>query len=95
MGKLTHQDLGQMQMYVNFFDRFQREEHEAKTIGTVLCSDKNDSMVRITLPDDNEQVLAARYQMYLPTEEELRAELEREREEAERVLRLTAADEAC
>jgi predicted nuclease of restriction endonuclease-like (RecB) superfamily len=95
MGKLTHQDLGQMQMYVNFFDRFQREEHEAKTIGIVLCSDKNDAMVRITLPDDNEQVLAARYQMYLPTEEELRAELEREREEAERVLRLTAANEAA
>lgn len=95
MGKLTHQDLGQMQMYVNFFDRFQREEHEARTIGIVLCSDKNDAMVRITLPDDNEQVLATRYQMYLPTEEELRAELEREREEAERVLRLTAADEAA
>ena len=92
MGKLTHQDLGQMQMYVNFFDRFQREEHEAKTIGIVLCSDKNDAMVRITLPDDNEQVLAARYQVYLPTEEELRTELEREREEAERVLRLTAPD---
>jgi len=90
MGKLTHQDLGQMQMYVNFFDRFQRAEHEAKTIGIVLCSDKNDAMVRITLPDDNEQIVAARYQMYLPTEEELRAELEREREEAERVLRLTA-----
>lgn len=95
MGKLTHQDLGQMQMYVNFFDRFQREEHEARTIGIVLCSDKNDAMVRITLPDDNEQVLAARYQMYLPTEEELRAELEREREEAERVLRLTAANEVA
>lgn len=73
-----------------FFDRFQRAEHEAKTIGIVLCSDKNDAMVRITLPDDNEQVLAARYQMYLPTEEELRTELAREREEAEPVLRLTA-----
>ena len=93
MGKLTHQDLGQMQMYVNFFDRFQREEHEAKTIGIVLCSDKNDAMVRITLPDDNEQILAARYQLYLPTEAELRAELSREREEAERVLRLTALDD--
>jgi predicted nuclease of restriction endonuclease-like (RecB) superfamily len=90
LGKLTHQDLGQMQMYVNFFDRFQRADHEAKTIGIVLCSDKNDAMVRITLPEDNEQVLAARYQMYLPTEAELQAELQREREEAERVLRLTA-----
>ncbi len=92
MGKLTHQDLGQMQMYVNYFDGFEREEHEARTIGIVLCSDKNDAMVRITLPDENERVLAARYQMYLPTEEELRAELEREREEVERVLRLTAPD---
>ena len=89
LGKLTHQDLGQMQMYVNFFDRFQRAEHEAKTIGIVLCSEKNDAMVKITLPEENEQILAARYQMYLPTEEELRAELARERQEAERVLRLS------
>ena len=90
LGKLTHQDLGQMQMYVNFFDRFQRAEHEAQTIGIVLCSDKNDAMVKITLPEDNEQILAARYQMYRPSEAELRSELAREREEAERVLRLTA-----
>ena len=61
---------------------------EAKTIGIVLCSEKNDSMAKITLPENNEQILAARYQMYLPTEEELRAELAREREAAERVLRL-------
>lgn len=90
LGKLTHQDLGQMQMYVNFFDRFQRAEHEAKTIGIVLCSEKNDAMAKITLPENNEQILAARYQMYLPTEEELRAELAREREAAERALRLDA-----
>jgi predicted nuclease of restriction endonuclease-like (RecB) superfamily len=92
LGKLTHQDLGQMQMYVNFFDRFQRSEHEAKTIGIVLCSEKNDAMAKITLPDNNEQILAARYQMYLPTEEELRAELAREREEAERALRLAVRE---
>ncbi len=79
-----------MQMYVNFFDRFQRAEHETKTIGIVLCSEKNDAMVKITLPEENEQIVAARYQMYLPTDEELRAELAREREEAERVLRLAA-----
>lgn len=90
LGKLTHQDLGQMQMYVNFFDRFQRAEHEAKTIGIVLCSEKNDAMAKITLPENNEQILAARYQMYLPTEAELRAELAREREAAERALRLAA-----
>jgi predicted nuclease of restriction endonuclease-like (RecB) superfamily len=90
LGKLTHEDLGQMQMYVNYFDRYQREEHEEPTVGIVLCSDKNDAMVKITLPEDNQQIHASRYQLYLPTEEELREELEREREEAERALRLTA-----
>lgn len=92
LGKLTHQDLGQMQMYVNSFDRHQREEHEAPTVGIVLCSDKNDAMVKITLPEDNQQIHASRYQLYLPTEEELREELEREREEAERTLRLAALE---
>jgi predicted nuclease of restriction endonuclease-like (RecB) superfamily len=87
LGKLTHQDLGQMQMYVNWFDQFQRQaDFEAPTIGIVLCSEKNEAMVRITLPKDS-QVLATRYQLYLPTEEELRAELFREREAAERALR--------
>ena len=59
LGKLTHQDLGQMQMYVNFFDRFQRAEHEAKTVGIVLCSEKNDAMAKITLPENKERILAA------------------------------------
>ena len=86
LGKLTHQDLGQMQMYVNYFDRFQREDHEAPTVGIVLCSDKNDAMVKITLPKDDEQIHASRYQLYLPTEEELCTEIERERERAERAL---------
>lgn len=93
LGKLTHQDLGQMQMYVNFFDRYQREEHEAPTVGIVLCSDKNDAVVKITLPEDNEQIRASRYQIYLPTEDELRAEVERQRESAELALRLAAAGE--
>jgi hypothetical protein len=86
LGKLTHQDLGQMQMYVNYYDRTQRAEHENKTIGIVLCSEQNAAMVKITLPEDNDQIIAATYRRYLPTE----AELERERAEAERVLRLTA-----
>jgi predicted nuclease of restriction endonuclease-like (RecB) superfamily len=85
LGKLTHQDLGQILMYVNYFDRTQRAPHEAKTVGIVLCSEKNDAMVKITLPEDNDQIMAA---SYLPTEAELRAELTREREEAELVLRL-------
>ena len=92
LGKLTHQDLGQMQMYVNYFDHYQREEYEAPTVGIVLCSDKNDAMVKITLPADNQQIHAGRYQLYLPTEDELRKELERDREEAERTLHLTASE---
>jgi hypothetical protein len=90
LGKLTHQDLGQMMMYVNWFDRFQRAEHEQPTVGIVLCSEKNDAVVKITLPEDNTQILAARYQHYLPTEEELRAKVARSRDEAERVLHLAS-----
>jgi predicted nuclease of restriction endonuclease-like (RecB) superfamily len=90
LGKLTHQDLGQMQMYVNYFDRTQRAEHEHKTIGIVLCSEQNAAMVKITLPEDNQQLVAATYQMYLPTEAELEAELTRERIAAERALGLAA-----
>ncbi len=93
LGKLTHQDLGQMQMYVNYFDQTQRAAHEGKTIGIVLCSEKNAAMVKITLPADNEQIVASTYQLYLPTEAELQVELARERDEAERVLRLTAAEQ--
>jgi predicted nuclease of restriction endonuclease-like (RecB) superfamily len=92
LGKLTHQDLGQMQMYVNFFDRQQRVEDEKPTIGIVLCSDKNDAMVRITLPEDNEQIHASRYQLYLPTEDELREELVAERERLEQARRLSQAE---
>jgi hypothetical protein len=95
LGKLTHQDLGQMMMYVNYYDRTQRTPDEARTVGIVLCSEKNDAMVRITLPEDNDQILAATYKRYLPTEAELTAELTRERQEAERMLRLSkpAGDE--
>lgn len=91
LGKLTHQDLGQMQMYVNLYDRTERSSDEAPTVGIVLCSDKNDAMVRITLPE-NSQVHASRYQLYLPTEAELSVELARERDAAERELRAAAAE---
>ena len=69
---------------------WQREEWEAPTVGIVLCSDKNDAVVKITLPEDNDQIHAARYQLYLPTEEELRTELTRGRERAEHQLRLAS-----
>jgi predicted nuclease of restriction endonuclease-like (RecB) superfamily len=94
LGKLTHGDLGQMMMYVNWFDRFQRAEHEQPTVGIILCSEKNDAVVKITLPEDNQQILAARYQPYLPTEEELRAELTRSREELEHRLLVEAHEVA-
>lgn len=87
LGKLTHQDLGQMQMYVNWFDRFQRAPEEHRTVGVVLCSEKNEAMVRITLPNDP-SVLAARYADFLPSEAELTAQLERDREDVERALTL-------
>lgn len=95
LGKLTHQDLGQLQMYVNYFDRFERQDFEAPTVGIVLCSDKNDAMVRITLPEDNTQIHASRYQLYLPTEAELRDELRAQREALEHHQALDAADDGA
>jgi len=94
LGKLTHQDLGQMQMYVHFFDRHQREEWEAPTVGIVLCSEKNDAMVCITLPEDDEQIHAASYQLYLPTEDQLREHLVAERERLEHARRVVASEPA-
>ncbi|ASJ73431.1 PDDEXK nuclease domain-containing protein [Granulosicoccus antarcticus] len=94
LGKLTHQDLGQMQMYVNYFDQFEREESDAPTAGIVLCSDKNDAMVKITLPESDPAVHAARYQLYLPTESELKKELTKERAAAEVALQ-TASDDSA
>jgi predicted nuclease of restriction endonuclease-like (RecB) superfamily len=71
IGDLKHQDLGQMQMYVNYYDRFVKLEEENKTIGIVLCQDKSETLVEITLPEDNQQIFASRYQTVLPSKEEL------------------------
>ena len=73
--KLTHQDLGQMQMYVNHFDRHVKTDDEASTIGIVLCHRKNDALVELTLPDDA-NIYASKYQLYLPSKEELKQKLE-------------------
>ena len=75
VGKLTHQDLGQMQMYVNYYTRELMNESDNPPIGILLCADKNDTLVRYTLPEDNTQVYAAKYLTYMPTEEELKREL--------------------
>jgi predicted nuclease of restriction endonuclease-like (RecB) superfamily len=80
VGALTHQDLGQMQMYVNYYQREITASDENPPIGIVLCTDKSEAVVRYTLPEDNQQIFASRYKLYLPTETELAAELQRERQ---------------
>jgi predicted nuclease of restriction endonuclease-like (RecB) superfamily len=75
LGKLTHQDLGQMQMYVNYFDRYVKLEGENPTIGIVLCKKKHQALVEITLPKDA-NIHAREYQLYLPGKEELQRKLE-------------------
>jgi len=76
--KLTHQDIGQLQMYVNFYDRFEKQDFENPTIGILLCADKNDAVVKITLPENNKSIVASKYQLYLPTEQQLIAEVQKE-----------------
>ncbi len=79
VGKLTHGDLGQIQFYVNYYDRERRTEGDNPTLGLILCSDKNDAVVKYTLGEQQERnIFTSRYQLYLPTEEELQRELNRE-----------------
>ncbi|MGI6478941.1 MAG: PDDEXK nuclease domain-containing protein [Salinivirgaceae bacterium] len=70
-GKLTHQDLGQLQMYVNYYDRQEKMPEENSTIGILLCSEKNETVVKMTLPEDNKTILTGKYHLYLPTSEQL------------------------
>lgn len=71
IGELKHQDIGQMQMYVNYFDREMREDDENKTIEIILCQDKSEAVVNYTLPENNDQIFASKYQTILPNKEEL------------------------
>ena len=73
--KLTHQDLGQLQLYVNYYDRYEKTADENPTIGILLCTDKNDTAVKLALPEDNKTILASKYQLYLPTTEQLISEI--------------------
>ncbi|WP_026776943.1 YhcG family protein [Polaribacter sp. Hel_I_88] len=73
IGELKHQDLGQMQMYVNYYDREIKLEDENKTIGIVLCRDKSESVVEYTLPENNEQIFASKYKTVLPSKEDLKS----------------------
>lgn len=76
IGKLKHQDLGQMQMYVNYYDEYKKTKEENLTIGIVLCKQKNETLVRITLPKENQQIFASKYQTVLPSKEELKQLIE-------------------
>lgn len=70
IGTLKHQDIGQMMMYVNYYDRFEKAEDENKTIGIILCRDKNNALVEVTLPEENKQIFASKYKTVLPSKEE-------------------------
>ncbi|MBD99223.1 MAG: hypothetical protein CMO34_05205 [Verrucomicrobia bacterium] len=73
IGEIKHQDIGQMQMYVNYYDREIKLEDENKTIGIVLCQNKSESVVEYTLPEDNKQIFASKYKTVLPSKEELKS----------------------
>jgi predicted nuclease of restriction endonuclease-like (RecB) superfamily len=78
IGELKHQDIGQMMMYVNYFDRFEKTEDENSTIGIILCKDKSKTLVELTLPKDNNQIYASKYLTILPNKEEFKKLLEEE-----------------
>lgn len=76
--KLKHEDIGQLQMYVNYYDRYEKQDFENPTIGILLCADKNDAVVKITLPENNKTIIASKYQLYLPSEQQLIEEVKKE-----------------
>ena len=73
--KITHQDLGQLQMYVNYYDRKDKTDDENSTIGIILCASKNNEMVKMALPENNKTILTSQYELYLPSEKQLLEEL--------------------
>lgn len=82
-GKLTHQDVGQMDMYVRIFEDTIRQANDNPTIGLILCAEKNKTIVKYSLLNDSKQIFASKYKTYLPTEKQLKEEIAREREEIE------------
>ena len=73
--KLSHEDLGQLQMYVNYYDRYEKLSDENPTVGILLCTDKNDMLVKISLPENNTHIMTSKYQLYLPSEKEFAEEI--------------------
>ena len=82
--KATHQDLGQLQMYVNYYDRVEKLPDENPTIGILLCTEKNDTAVRMTLPEDTTTIIASKYELYLPSTDQLVEEIEEGKREFDR-----------
>ena len=78
IGELAHQDIGQMDMYVRMFDTFRRGKDDNPTVGIILCSEKDETIVKFSVMSDSEQLFASKYKLYLPTAAELSAELKRE-----------------
>ena len=93
IGRLEHQDIGQMDMYLRMFDELTRGEGDNPTVGLILCAERDEVVVRYSILHESEQIFASKYMLYLPTEEELRRELAREREEIEAIKRGRKADE--
>lgn len=79
MGRLTHQDVGQMDMYVRMFDDLRRSESDGPTVGLILCAERDEVVARYSVLHESQQLFAAKYMLVLPSEEELRREIERER----------------
>jgi predicted nuclease of restriction endonuclease-like (RecB) superfamily len=76
--KLTHQDIGQLEMYVNYYDRIEKNDNENSTIGILLCANKNDGVVKFSLPENNKSIITSQYNLYLPTEKQLLEEVKKE-----------------
>jgi hypothetical protein len=89
IGKLSHKDIGQMDFYIRYFEKEEKQEGDNPTIGLILCSEKNEIMVKYTVLEDSDKIYASKYKLYIPSEEELRNELNKEREllEMERKLK--------
>ncbi|MCB0535722.1 MAG: DUF1016 domain-containing protein, partial [Saprospiraceae bacterium] len=83
MGRLTHQDVGQMDMYVRMFDDLRRGDGDNPTVGLILCAERDEVVARYSVLNESQQLFASKYMLYLPSEEELRDEIERERQQIE------------
>jgi len=90
VGKLAHQDIDQMDFYVRYFEKEIRRNDDNPTLGLILCSDKNEAIVKYTLLEDKKQLFASKYKLYLPSEEELKRQLKKERAFVEQERRLNS-----